>query len=283
MRLCLRIASPCAALVLALPLAAGAQEAGGPSQPPAAVRTRPPDDQPNRVAVPRRPTEPVRAAEPAPAAGEKTRVPAANEEPPADAEQRRTAQPRRGSDRGDRQRDGDRGGRDRDRVWGGSRGTTIHARPVYPPFHGSRSWGGPRWYARPYVHHPYWSRGVVWNPLFYAPWGLVWGTAGHWGHLAWGPPPGWWYPGWYPGFGGTTTFDTGGVRLQLRPRDAEVYVDGYYAGRVDDFDGVFQSIRLAPGGHKIEVRMAGFETGYFDVHVQPGRTLTIKEDLRESP
>ena len=30
-------------------------------------------------------------------------------------------------------------------------------------------------------------------------------------------------------------------------------------------------------------RMAGFETGYFDVHVQPGRTLTIKEDLRESP
>jgi hypothetical protein len=151
----------------------------------------------------------------------------------------------------------------------------VYARPYYP----YRSWRGRSWYAHPYFYDPYWSRGVIaWNPLFYAPWGLMWGTAGYWGH------PGWGYPGWgYPGVHGTTTFDTGGVRLQMRPRDAEVLVDGYYAGRVDDFDGVFQSIRLAPGGHKIEVRMPGFETRVFDVHVQPDRTLSIKEDLRVSP
>ena len=36
----------------------------------------------------------------------------------------------------------------------------------------------------------------------------------------------------------------GDVRLMVRPRDAAVYVDGYYAGVVDDFDGVFQRLTL---------------------------------------
>ncbi len=70
-------------------------------------------------------------------------------------------------------------------------------------------------------------------------------------------------------------YDVGGVRLKIRPRDAQVFVDGYYAGRVDDFDGTFQSLRLEAGGHKIEVRMPGFEDLELDVHVQPGRTITL--------
>jgi hypothetical protein len=34
------------------------------------------------------------------------------------------------------------------------------------------------------------------------------------------------------------------------PRDAEVYVDGYYAGTVDDFDGTFQRLHIDTGGTK---------------------------------
>ncbi len=33
-----------------------------------------------------------------------------------------------------------------------------------------------------------------------------------------------------------------------------MYVDGYYVGRVDDFDGLFQRLHLASGPHRLEIR-----------------------------
>jgi hypothetical protein len=77
--------------------------------------------------------------------------------------------------------------------------------------------------------------------------------------------------------------DIGGVRLKIRPRDAQVFVDGNYAGLVDDFDGSFQSLRLSSGGHKIEIHMPGFEDLELDVLVQPGKTLTLDQDLKPRP
>jgi len=66
----------------------------------------------------------------------------------------------------------------------------------------------------------------------------------------------------------------GGVRIQGAPPDGRVFVDGYYVGVVDDFDGPFQHLNLEPGVHKIEIRM-GDEPGVaFDVNVQPGQTIT---------
>ena len=47
-----------------------------------------------------------------------------------------------------------------------------------------------------------------------------------------------------------TRYD-GSLRLKVKPREASVYVDGYFAGRVDDFDGMFQRLQdrigAAPG------------------------------------
>lgn len=68
----------------------------------------------------------------------------------------------------------------------------------------------------------------------------------------------------------------GSVRISDAPREAEVYVDGYYAGVVDDFDGRFQRLNLEPGPHQIEVRAAASESRTFDVNVQPGRTVTFR-------
>src|SRR5262245_30978896 len=58
---------------------------------------------------------------------------------------------------------------------------------------------------------------------------------------------GWGYPFWYPwGYYGPYPYapywfdDSADVRVQVSPRDAEVYVDGRLAGRVDSFDGMFQ-------------------------------------------
>lgn len=71
----------------------------------------------------------------------------------------------------------------------------------------------------------------------------------------------------------------GDVRLQVRPRNAAVYVDGYYAGIVDNFDGVFQRLTLEVGPHTIELDAPGMEPQFFDVYVDPTRTIDIHADL----
>ena len=73
------------------------------------------------------------------------------------------------------------------------------------------------------------------------------------------------------------------MRLKVKPRDAEVYVDGYYAGIVDDFDGTWQQLRLDDGGHRVEIRKPGLPPLTFDVMVQPGRTVTYRGDLTAIP
>jgi hypothetical protein len=70
------------------------------------------------------------------------------------------------------------------------------------------------------------------------------------------------------------------VRLEATPKDAEVFVDGYYAGIVDDFDGSFQHLDLEPGPHSIEIRVPGAPPISFDVNVQPGRTVTFHAGIR---
>ena len=70
----------------------------------------------------------------------------------------------------------------------------------------------------------------------------------------------------------------GGVRIQGAARDAQVYVDGYYAGVVDDFDGTFQHLNLEPGAHRIEIRGQNAPPIAFDVNVRPGETITYRAD-----
>lgn len=81
----------------------------------------------------------------------------------------------------------------------------------------------------------------------------------------------WGYP--YPPYGyrysGFTEFNSS-LRIQVTPRDAEVFVDGYRAGRVDDFDGVFQRLRLRPGGHEITVFLEGYETVRDAIYLEAG-------------
>ena len=71
----------------------------------------------------------------------------------------------------------------------------------------------------------------------------------------------------------------GGVRLDVTPRDAAVYVDGYYAGIVDDFDGALQRVALEPGPHHFEIEAPGLETLAFDVNVRPNQTVRYRGDM----
>lgn len=50
------------------------------------------------------------------------------------------------------------------------------------------------------------------------------------------------------------------LRIQATPREAQVYVDGYYVGTVDDFDGFAQRLRVEPGEHEIRIFLEGYRT-----------------------
>jgi hypothetical protein len=71
----------------------------------------------------------------------------------------------------------------------------------------------------------------------------------------------------------------GSVRLKVKPRDAEIYVDGYYTGRVDDFDGALQHLDLEPGPHRIEIRASGYQSIIFEVRTIVGRSITYSGDM----
>jgi hypothetical protein len=73
------------------------------------------------------------------------------------------------------------------------------------------------------------------------------------------------------------------VRIECHDRVAAVYVDGFYAGIVDDFDGVFQRLPLPPGGHRIALYHDGFETAEFSVYLRPGSTFTVHHEMRPLP
>ena len=70
------------------------------------------------------------------------------------------------------------------------------------------------------------------------------------------------------------------LRLEVKPRDASVFVDGYYAGVVDDFDGVMQSLPLPPGGHGITLYLEGFRAVHRSLYLRPGSRLHVRETLQ---
>ena len=68
---------------------------------------------------------------------------------------------------------------------------------------------------------------------------------------------------------------SGFLRLKIRPRDAQVYVDKIFTGLVDDFDGPFQRLRLDEGLHVVEVKKQGYEDFKFEMHIVPGEQETV--------
>lgn len=144
----------------------------------------------------------------------------------------------------------------------------VYVSPRYSPYYGSRYYGG---LGLGYFSYSPWG----WAPSFY---GYPYDTFGY-GYGG----------GYYGGYGArggryyARGYDIGTVKIKVTPRDAEVYVDGYFAGEVDEFDGFTQALQLDSGGHRIEVRKPGYETLQFDVMVQPGRNITFRREMRQMP
>jgi hypothetical protein len=124
--------------------------------------------------------------------------------------------------------------------------------------------------------------GSYWGP--YDPWyfgfsvGYGYGYHGAYGY-GYGYPYAYWpYPAAPYAFYGSVY---GSVRLKVTPKDAGVFVDGYYAGTVEDFDGTFQRLHVEPGSHSIEIRADGYEPQSVNVNALPDRTINYQGNLKK--
>jgi hypothetical protein len=128
---------------------------------------------------------------------------------------------------------------------------------------------------RPYYSRPYYYGGYY-RPYYYAPywgWGAGWGWGyGFYGAFGWGWPhyryPYPYYPYYFD--------DRSEIRFQVTPREAQVYVDGYFVGLVDDFDGWAQRLHLEPGEHDVEIYLEGYRTRRERMLVRPRQGYTVR-------
>lgn len=124
--------------------------------------------------------------------------------------------------------------------------------------------GGGVFVGRPYHYRPIY-RPYLYDPFFYGAYYR----------------PFYWYPYSAVGFGyGYARFDGGAsLRVQVMPRDTEVYIDNYYAGTVDDFDGVFQRLHVEPGAHDITLYREGYRTVRQRIYLQPTGTFRLRYNM----
>jgi PEGA domain len=71
------------------------------------------------------------------------------------------------------------------------------------------------------------------------------------------------------------------VRFDVKPKEAAVYIDGYYAGLVDDYDGTFQRLRTTPGGHELTLFLEGYRTHTEHVYLSADNTFKMRFRLEK--
>jgi hypothetical protein len=105
---------------------------------------------------------------------------------------------------------------------------------------------------------------------------------GYYGSYLYADP---WYGFQYPyppapyGYGYRPVAPDSSVRFDVKPKNAEVYVDGFYAGIVNDFSGTFQRLRTEPGEHEIALWLEGYVTVRQKVYLTPDNTFRIKYSM----
>jgi hypothetical protein len=67
----------------------------------------------------------------------------------------------------------------------------------------------------------------------------------------------------------------GQVKLDTKVKDAEVWVDGSYAGTV----GQLKTMTMRPGSYDLELRAAGRAPFEEQIYVTAGKTMTLHPDL----
>lgn len=87
--------------------------------------------------------------------------------------------------------------------------------------------------------------------------------------------------GYYPGEYGPSVSVYGGLSFDIQPSDADLFVDGEYAGTVGTFGPYAEPLTLTPGVHRIAVQRDGFRAMEWDVTIQPGQVIPYRGDMEE--
>lgn len=89
----------------------------------------------------------------------------------------------------------------------------------------------------------------------------------------WNP---WWgpYPGFAPGYF-SNGYGKGEVKLKAEPRNAEVYLDGAYAGTADRLKAIW----LDPGAYNLAISAKDHEPYQQRIYILSGKSLKISADL----
>jgi len=114
-------------------------------------------------------------------------------------------------------------------------------------------------------------------------WGPYWGWG--WGWPYWGPGP------YYYGYGGSPVLGyammsgMGGIDVNVKPKEAEVWVDGKYVADARDLDGDPSYLWLKQGPHHLVIYKAGYRSleQEIDVHTALVRELKVRLEKGESP
>ncbi len=110
--------------------------------------------------------------------------------------------------------------------------------------------------------------GVYYGAPYYYPYAYPW------------YPFGYWYPA--PYYYGPYYYDnSASLQLQVTPRQTEVFVDGHFAGVVDNFDGTFQRLHVEPGEHELQLFLAGHKSVTQHIYVQPRGTFRVKYTMEQ--
>jgi hypothetical protein len=97
-----------------------------------------------------------------------------------------------------------------------------------------------------------------------------------------GPYP-WWPSAAYP-YDYYPVFERrADVRVLVTPKNAGVYVDGYYAGVVGDFNGLFERLPLPPYEHEIVIYLEGYRTAHQYLSLTPGGTYKVQLTMERLP
>lgn len=136
----------------------------------------------------------------------------------------------------------------------GVTGSGKHAR------HGNRSPS-----VRVLRHRPYYSAYVGFG---YPWWG--WGPYYGWG---WGAPYGYGRPVDYYGD------DWGAIDLDIKPEEAEVYLDGERIGIADNYDGFPRYLWLEKGTYHLVLYKEGYETLAKRIELSEGGVLRLKDKM----
>jgi hypothetical protein len=173
----------------------------------------------------------------------------------------------------------------------GSGGGAPHRPPGYDRDHGHGHGG---YYYYPY-HYPYygWSFGFGYgypyyygySPYYYGYPPYYYGYRPY--YYGYRPyyypgPYSYGYEGAYGPAGDGTAYDRasfGAVALKVKPKNAQVYVDGNFVGAAGSFDGFPGYLWIPPGTHRIELVQVGYTNLVQEIEVGSGQVVEIGQNM----